>query len=320
MNGDNSNRELLIKVERLRNLLVSKATNKPASDKDYVAIRDQLLRLPPIAKALPTYVSSCHTLDEFWQEISQTDGYEPRRKRLKQDFLPILTALEQGTLLPTGTATVANLFARQFPIGLPFGLKKPDMVLKPSGGTQVMAFEDGPDLGVIRDGVYPDFTFAALKATVAGTPIARFKLEDKLVALIQTPRETAFFRHCVATWRMFTDKVPVLVPQAWIQWHSMVKPNLRAIGSSYADDLNRVDFVAFWRYRRFAILIDGIGHYGKQGMTCWEADEEAYSKRLKEDRKLRKEGWEVFRVSNWEIRNPSFLPEILGDLREFIRF
>ncbi len=42
--------------------------------------------------------------------------------------------------------------------------------------------------------------------------------------------------------------------------------------------------------------------------------------RLKEDRKLRKEGWEVFRISNWEIRNEQLLSEILADFLEHIEF
>ena len=116
-----------------------------------------------------------------------------------------------------------------------------------------------------------------------------------------------------------TADVPVLVPQAWIQWHSLKKADLRAAGSSYAADLYRVDFVAFWNNRRFAILIDDISHYAVKGVGRWDANETQYSNRLKEDRKLRKEGWDVFRVSNWEIRNGG-LPEILADLREFLRF
>ncbi len=42
--------------------------------------------------------------------------------------------------------------------------------------------------------------------------------------------------------------------------------------------------------------------------------------RLKEDRKLHKEGWEVFRISNWEIRQEEIILELLADLREFIGF
>jgi hypothetical protein len=86
------------------------------------------------------------------------------------------------------------------------------------------------------------------------------------------------------------------------------------------NDLYRVDFVTFWNNKRYAILVDDISHYGKKGTQNWIADEEAYSNRLKEDRKLRKEKWEVFRVSNWKIRTPTLLPEILSDLKDFIDF
>jgi len=41
---------------------------------------------------------------------------------------------------------------------------------------------------------------------------------------------------------------------------------------------------------------------------------------LKEDRKLRKEGWEVFRISNWEMRRQELIPDILEDLKNFIGF
>ena len=49
------------------------------------------------------------------------------------------------------------------------------------------------------------------------------------------------------------------------------------------------------------------------------ANEEQYSKRLKEDRKLRKESWEVFRVSNWEVRE-DHTGEVLNDLKDHIGF
>jgi hypothetical protein len=114
--------------------------------------------------------------------------------------------------------------------------------------------------------------------------------------------------------------VPALVPQAWTQWHSSPKRDLREIDSRHSDELYRIDFVAFWDNKRYAILVDDIGHYAHKYGERWMANEESYSKRLKEDRKLRKEQWQVFRVSNWEIRSGSGVPEILNDLQEFIGF
>src|SRR5258707_14585196 len=136
----------------------------------------------------------------------------------------------------------------------------------------------------------------------------------------QTEAEKEFFIEYARSFEMALNDVPVLVPQAWIQWHSMTKANLRAEGSTIADELYRIDFVAFWKNRRYAVLIDDISHYGKSNERGWYADEESYAKRLKEDRKLRKEQWQVFRISNWEIRNRDTLPEILNDLRELMSF
>ena len=119
---------------------------------------------------------------------------------------------------------------------------------------------------------------------------------------------------------MRSTDIPVLIPQAWIQWHSKTKQDLRSTASSYADELYRVDFVAFWDNRRYAIPIDDISHYAKRSGKTWEASEVEYSKRLREDRKLRKTGWQVFRVSNWEMRSEDAIPEILSDLKEFIGF
>lgn len=311
--------ELLTKVERLKSILVGRARGiEPTDPDEYTSLRRELIALPPIKSKLPSFVNSCRTVPEFWLFIQpKFKTYKERTDFLQQEFETILSTLESGA--PSGQP-VADLFRHQFPLGLPFGLNKPHVVVKPQSGSQVTMFEDESEVGIIRGGVYPSFTFSALQAALKGTPIANSKLNEKLITLSQTLREKQFFEHCVNAYQMFASEVPVLIPQAWIQWHSKKKDDLRAIGSPYVADLYRVDFVAFWNNRRFAILIDDIGHYGRQVGGRWDADEAQYAGRLKEDRKLRKEGWDVFRVSNWEIRNPATLPEILTDLREFMQF
>ncbi len=310
-------RDLLVKLETFKSILVARARGETPRDDEYTALRRELVANPAIKQALPSFVISCRTVQEFWSFIQpKFSTYKARTDFLQLEFEPILTALENDT---TPNLGVGDLFRHQFPAGLPFGLTKPHVVLKPQSGTQVFQFEDAADVGVIRNGAYPGLTFAGLQAAVSGTPVARTKLDEKLVALIQTDYEKTFFRQYATTYAMITTDVPVLVPQAWIQWHSLKKDDLRAAGSSYAADLYRVDFVAFWKNRRFAILIDDISHYAVKGSGRWDANETQYSNRLKEDRKLRKEGWDVFRVSNWEIRSGG-LPEILADLREFLGF
>jgi hypothetical protein len=215
----------------------------------------------------------------------------------------------------TRSVEVGDLFKHQFPAGLPFGLKKPSLAFIPEHGSQMACFEDEPGVAVIRGGVYPSFTYRDLMASLGD------KLKDStLVSMIQTESEKRFYLHYVRAYDMPSQEVPVLIPQAWIQWHSKTKRDLRSRSSSYADDLYRVDFVAFWKRKRFVILVDDISHYAKRISERWYANEEAYSKRLKEDRKLRKEEWEVFRMSNWELRDEGLIPEILTDLREFIDF
>jgi very-short-patch-repair endonuclease len=86
------------------------------------------------------------------------------------------------------------------------------------------------------------------------------------------------------------------------------------------DELYRVDFVAFWDNHRYAILIDDISHYATKRSNQWLADEESYSDRLREDRKLQTEGWRVYRVSNWEIRDSQRLEDALLDLRRIVGF
>jgi len=219
-----------------------------------------------------------------------------------------------------------DLFREQFPAGLPFGKKKPSLALIPQQGSQKAYFESENEVAVIRENVYPNFTVQNLYSKLSGTQLAGRRLQSPLALLIalgdmvETESEKRFFRHYQQQFHMTNEDIPVLIPQAWIQWHSKPKTDLRAQASSYANDLYRVDFVAFWGGKRFAILIDDIGHYGKQTWRGWAADEEAYSARLKEDRKLIKEHWTVFRISNWEMRRDEFIPEILSDLRELMEF
>lgn len=77
--------------------------------------------------------------------------------------------------------------------------------------------------------------------------------------------------------------------------------------------------MAFWNNKRHVILVDDISHYAVKRNAKWDADEESYSKRLKEDRKLRKENWKVFRVSNWELRDNEKTQVIMDDLLDFMK-
>ncbi len=211
-------------------------------------------------------------------------------------------------------------FEKQFPGGLPFGVLKPDFAITAHKGEQSLKFELKSGIGIIWGGVYPSFDFQSFEEACGITPSTNLALKNALVAMNQTESEERFFTAYAKCVGMAKNHVPMLIPQAWIQWHSLPKRKLRVSRSSYVDELHRVDFVAFWDNQRYAILIDDISHYAVKRGSQWLANEESYADRLKEDRKLQVEGWRIYRVSNWEIRNSQKLNEAILDLQRFISF
>lgn len=212
-----------------------------------------------------------------------------------------------------------DLFEKQFPVGLPFGRIKPDFAITAQKGGQSLMFEWKSGIGIIWQDVYPNFDFQSFQNGLNITADTNLALKNALVAMNQTKLEKQFFTQYAKRFRMADNIVPMLIPQAWIQWHSLTKAALRTAKRPLADELYRVDFVAFWENQRYAILIDDISHYAEKKHDIWMASEESYSNRLAEDRKLQIEGWKIFRVSNWEIRQGR-IPEILDDFQRFIGF
>ena len=289
--------------------------NKESCDvDDYADLRKKLISEKI---ELPEFVNQCRNLqdiEDYGKRKFNNRGiiipYVERRVFVSDKFNIILTSLEFNV-------SSSDLFKHQFPYGLPIGKNKPSLVVVAENSSQNTLFEGTSSIGVIRGDVYPNFTYKKLKLCLEGQS---FIPSLNNFFSFSTEKESYFLNAYEKMYEMTSEEVPVLVPQVWIQWHSQNKNHLRNEGSAYADDLMRVDFVAFWKDRRFAILVDDISHYGKKNSSGrWEADEEQYSKRLKEDRKLRKESWEVFRVSNWEVRN-DHTGEVLNDLKDHIGF
>jgi hypothetical protein len=175
-------------------------------------------------------------------------------------------------------------------------------------------------LGLITGKVYPNFSFKSLESLYNLDASTNLGLKRSLRSMNQTESEKKFFLEYANKLNMADSNISVLIPQAWIQWHSVSKKNLRSISSIHLDEVYRVDFVAFWNNKRYVILVDDISHYAVKKNSQWYADEESYAKRLKEDRKLSKENWQVFRVSNWELRDNNKVQSILEDLQLFIGF
>ena len=228
--------------------------------------------------------------------------------------------IEDNKIIYKDKISPSNLFNYQFPAGLPFGKEKPNFSITASKGGQDLKYELQEGLGLLEGTVYPNFSFKMLEALYGLTPSTNKTLKSALINMNQSESENKFFIEYAKRFDMANNDIPVLIPQAWIQWHSQSKKNLRSVSSTHADEIYRVDFVAFWNNKRYVILVDDISHYAIKNGSKWDADQESYSKRLKEDRKLRKEDWQVFRVSNWELRDDEKVQVVLEDLREFFKF
>ncbi|MEO0842292.1 MAG: hypothetical protein AAF063_25760 [Cyanobacteria bacterium J06643_5] len=214
-----------------------------------------------------------------------------------------------------------NLFEFQFPAGLPFGMPKPNFSITSMKGSQKLRYQELQNgLGLLTGKIYPNFTFKMLERLYGLDGETNRGLRKSLYEMCQTKYEKEFLVNYAKKYQMVNQDIPVLIPQAWIQWNSQSKKNLRDINSSYKDELYRADFVAFWNYKRYIILVDDISHYGQKKEFKWYADEESYAKRLKEDRKLRIENWQVFRVSNWELRDNKNIQLIVEYFKELVGF
>ncbi|MBE9101339.1 hypothetical protein [Vacuolonema iberomarrocanum] len=212
-----------------------------------------------------------------------------------------------------------DLFMHQFPGGLPFGLIKPEFSVTAGKDKQSLKFELNSGIGIIWRDVYPNFDFSTFQIACGINSETNLALKKALFAMNQTEYEKKFFQTYAKHFGMADNHIPMLIPQAWIQWHSASKKVLQASGRPLAKELYRIDFVAFWNNHRYAILIDDISHYAIKCGNQWMADEEAYSKRLEEDRKLQLEGWNIFRMSNWDIKQDR-VSEIVIDFQKIIRF
>ncbi len=87
-------------VESLKHMLVARATGG-ATEGHYPEVRRRIVQNPIIARQLPEFVHTCHTLDEFWGMIQPKFAtYAERREFLRKEFEPVLSFLEQSARTP----------------------------------------------------------------------------------------------------------------------------------------------------------------------------------------------------------------------------
>ncbi|MCE9533362.1 MAG: hypothetical protein K8T89_19890 [Planctomycetes bacterium] len=108
MSNDATN-AYLINVGKLKGILNDRARGGSPSEAEYAAVRSELLAVPVIRDALPTFVLTCHTVQEFWHFIQPKFAtYRERTEFLQREFGGLLSELEQGRVPSSGAVSVAS--------------------------------------------------------------------------------------------------------------------------------------------------------------------------------------------------------------------
>jgi len=96
------NEDLILKVESLKNMLVSQATGGACDAAEYKDLRLELVSHPRISQKLPRFVHTCRNPGEFWGFIKpQFAHYHERREFIRQEFDPLLSMLESESRSPS---------------------------------------------------------------------------------------------------------------------------------------------------------------------------------------------------------------------------
>ena len=104
--------ELLIKVERLKTMLVSRATGGDLDIAEFSALRRELLAEQRIASRLPAFLQVCRSEGEFWAFIKgKFATYQERRDYLRDQFDPALKLLEARSAAPADEGVADGLAA-----------------------------------------------------------------------------------------------------------------------------------------------------------------------------------------------------------------
>ena len=110
------------KVSYLSSLLTARATGGSAENREYEALRYELLQNSDLKSVLPSWLTIHRNLDSFWGFIQPKFGsYADRRRFLSEEFSAALNMLEFGQTVedrerlisstPTPTANIYNIQA-----------------------------------------------------------------------------------------------------------------------------------------------------------------------------------------------------------------
>lgn len=102
--------DLLVEVERIKSILISRATNEQYSEQEYRTLREKLLKAERIKNHLPRFITTCRNLSEFWGHIKEiSPNYQGRREYLRNQFNELLTLLELDESSPADSIITQSL-------------------------------------------------------------------------------------------------------------------------------------------------------------------------------------------------------------------
>lgn len=122
-------RELKINVERLQDILKSRATYRDDCDEnEFKKLREEIIRQKELIHYIPDFLFSCRTLDQFWDYIKPKFGsYAERRSFLQNEFNPLLSYLEGKYLFENSEAREQSY---EYDIALSFAGENREVVEK----------------------------------------------------------------------------------------------------------------------------------------------------------------------------------------------
>jgi len=96
-------------VISFQNLCIDRATGGDPDEATFLYLRERLVNDSSISKLLPVWVRTCRSLQQFWQYIKKTDGYQARRDMLWGDFNDIISYFETTERNPASDSIGAKL-------------------------------------------------------------------------------------------------------------------------------------------------------------------------------------------------------------------
>lgn len=130
--------------------------------------------------------------------------------------------------------------------------------------------------------------------------------ERLLQAMPEGPERTLFLWYCQLYTPSRNDSVPMLIPQVYLHYDPYTE---RKRGGRRALERQRMDFLLVNEERCIVLEVDGQQHYS----TDDRPDPTKYANMVREDRRLRLDGYEVFRFGGSEFRDEAAAKVMLRD-------